>query len=45
MTEYTGSRYNRLTTIELEADLAALEVALQAKRAMDTLLAIDGELP
>jgi len=38
------SRYTQLTVTELEADLAAMEVALQAKRAMDTLLAIDGPL-
>jgi len=42
--EYIGSRYNRLTVIELEADLAALEVALQAQRAQEALEAIDGEL-
>jgi len=38
------SRYTQLTATELEADLAAMEVALQARRAMDTLLAIDGPL-
>jgi len=42
--EYIGSRYNRLTVIEQEADLAALEVALQAQRAQEALEAIDGEL-
>jgi hypothetical protein len=44
MSEYIGSRYQLLTVRELEADLASLETALQARRAMDTLLAIDGEL-
>jgi hypothetical protein len=38
------SRYTNLSLTELEAEQAALECALQAKRALDTLLAIDGEL-
>jgi hypothetical protein len=32
MTEYTGSRYNRLTVIELEADREALDAAIEAAR-------------
>jgi hypothetical protein len=38
----TASRYTMLSLAELEAEQAALEVALQAKRAEDTLQAIDG---
>jgi len=41
------SRYTKLTTVELEADQAAIECALGASRrnaAMDTLIAIDGPL-
>ena len=47
----TNSRYTALTLTELEADreagkgdLAAINAAIAAKRAMETLLAIDGEL-
>ena len=42
------SRYQHLTLEQLEAEEAALQVALclkrQQARAMETLLAIDGEL-
>ena len=47
----TNSRYTGLTLTELEADrdagrgdLKAIEAAIEAKRAMQTLLEIDGEL-
>jgi hypothetical protein len=40
---YQGSRYQHLTIEELEADLSAIECALQAKRAQETLANIDGE--
>jgi hypothetical protein len=42
------SRFTNLTLAELEADQSAIEAAIEAKRrkaaAMETLLAIDGEL-
>ena len=38
------SRFTHLTLQELEAEQAALEVALQAARADETLRAIDGEV-
>lgn len=37
------SRYTNLTVTELEADLAAIEVALQAKRAEEAAQLIDGD--
>ena len=40
----TNSRYQHLTLEQLEAEEAALQVALQHARAMETLLAIDGPL-
>jgi hypothetical protein len=42
MSEYIGSRYQLLTVRELEADLASLETALQAKRAEEAAAMIDG---
>jgi hypothetical protein len=44
MADYIGSRYQLLTVRELEADLASLEVALQAKRAEEAADMIDGAL-
>ena len=44
MADYIGSRYQLLTVRELEADLASLEVALQAKRAEEAANMIDGEI-
>ena len=44
MTDTPNSRYMHLTRTELEAERDAIECALQAKIAMDTLLAIDGAL-
>jgi malate synthase len=54
MTEYTGSRYNRLTVIELEADREAgkyaddreaLDAAIARKWVQEALEEIDGKLP
>lgn len=42
--EYVGSRFQLLTVRELEADLASLEVALQAKRAEEAAQMIDDVL-